>query len=50
MLEVGPAREHPAVPIVPEEFHDLIQAYLDEELCSVEAVFIAMRRAEAQHA
>lgn len=34
----------------PAEFHDLIQAYLDEELCSVEAVFIAMRRAEAQHA
>ena len=34
----------------PVEFHDLIQAYLDEELCSVEANYIAMRRAEAQHA
>jgi hypothetical protein len=34
----------------PEELRDLIQAYLDKELCSVEAAFIAMRRAEAQHA
>lgn len=32
----------------PAEFHDLILAYINEELCSVEAVFIAMRRAEAE--
>ena len=34
----------------PAEFHDLILAYINEELCSVEAGFIAMRRAQAQHA
>jgi hypothetical protein len=34
----------------PAEFHDLIQAYLKEELSSVEAVFIAMHRAQAPHA
>lgn len=30
----------------PAEFHDLILAYINEEMCSVEAVFIAMRRAD----
>jgi hypothetical protein len=34
----------------PTEFHDLIQAYINEEVDAVEAAFIAMRRAEAQHA
>ena len=28
----------------PEKFHDLIQAYLNTEMCSVEACFIAMSR------
>ena len=28
----------------PEKFHDLIQAYLNKEMCSVEACFIAMSR------
>ena len=34
----------------PAEFHDLITARLDEKLSAVEATYIAMRRAEAQHA
>jgi len=28
----------------PEKFHDLIRAYLNKEMCSVEACFIAMSR------
>lgn len=34
----------------PVEFHDLILAYLNQELSAVEATYIAMHRAEAQHA
>lgn len=34
----------------PAEFHDLIKAFVDEKLSAVEATYIAMRRAEAQHA
>ena len=34
----------------PVEFHDLILAYLNQELSAVEATYIAMRRAEAQRA
>lgn len=34
----------------PTEIHDLIQAYINEEVYAVEAAYIAMRRAEAQHA
>ena len=34
----------------PEELRDLIQAYVNDELDAVEATYIAMRRAEAQHA
>jgi hypothetical protein len=30
--------------VFPEKFHDLISAYLDEEINSVEAIYIAMRR------
>ena len=34
----------------PAEFHELLTAHLDEKLSAVEATYIAMRRAEAQHA
>lgn len=34
----------------PEELRDLIKAFVDDELSAVEALYIAMRRAEAQHA
>lgn len=34
----------------PEELRDLIKAFVDDELSAVEATYIAMRRAEAQHA
>ena len=30
----------------PAEYHDLIQAYLDDEIDSVSAIFIAMTRAK----
>ena len=30
----------------PEKWHDIIQAYYDDKICAVEAIYLAMKREE----